>query len=179
MAAPIYAVDRDLVFRPIHPATDGPLAYVGYRDACTASFGDSHRAIKKTEYVQWLTHRVEEFPDGHVLALLRGQPIGQLELQVPYGSDRGYVNLFYVAKPWRRLGFGRRLHDFALGYFRSWQAQWIELHVARANEPAVNFYRSLGYRMVPVTQGGAEMWLMERPVPTAAPAEGRTDRAGT
>jgi ribosomal protein S18 acetylase RimI-like enzyme len=164
MTHPPTLIDRDLTYRRIDPAADGALAYSNYRETCLVSFGHTKRCLGETEYVQWLRKRIEEYPDGHVLALLQGRVVGQLELQVPYGLDRGYVNLFYVAGPWRRLGFGRRLHDFALRYFRSWEAQWIELHVASMNEGAVAFYRSLGYRLAEVEHEGSRMWLMERAV---------------
>jgi ribosomal protein S18 acetylase RimI-like enzyme len=156
------AVERALTYRRIDPISDGPVAYANYRETCIASFGSSKRCIRALHYTRWLSQRIEEFPDGHVMALLNGQIVGQLELQVPYGSIRGYVNLFHVAKPWRRLGFGRRMHDFALEYFRSWEAGWAELHVSSTNTAAVAFYRSLGYRVVEAEDG--QLWRMERSV---------------
>jgi ribosomal protein S18 acetylase RimI-like enzyme len=163
MIYPPPAVERDLTYRRIDCSVDLPLAYSHYRETCVASFGSSRRCMGQPAYAQWLARRVEEFPDGHVLALLRGQVVGQLELQVPYGLDRGYVNLFYVAAPWRRLGFGRRLHDFALTYFRSWEAAWIDLHVSSTNAPALCFYRSLGYRIAQIEPGHPQTtWRMER-----------------
>lgn len=156
------AVDRDLTYRRIDPSSDAPLAYANYREACVASFGSSTRCIGLPQYTRWLGQRVEEFPDGHVLAILNGQIVGQLELQVPYGLDRGYVNLFHVSRPWRRLGIGRRMHEFALRYFHSWEADWAELHVSCTNLPAVEFYRSLGYRVVKAEDG--QLWRMERAV---------------
>lgn len=157
-------VDRDLTYRRIDPVLDGKVAYAHYRETCIASFGHDGRCISEPQYLRWLERRVEEYPDGHVMAVLKGQLVGQLELQVPYGSDRGYVNLFYVAPSWRRLGFGRRLHDFALRYFHSWEAEWIELHVSPTNPAATGFYRSLGYRLADMEQGENRMWRMERAV---------------
>jgi ribosomal protein S18 acetylase RimI-like enzyme len=158
------AVERDLTYRRIDPSTDTALAYQNYRETCMTSFGSARQCMTPAGYSLWLARRVEEFPDGHVLAILRGQVVGQLELQVPYGLDRGYVNLFYIAPPWRRLGFGRRLHDFAMRYFRGWEAEWIDLHVSPTNTPAVGFYRSLGYRVAEIEPGPRGMWRMERAV---------------
>ncbi|HSU69044.1 MAG TPA: GNAT family N-acetyltransferase [Tepidisphaeraceae bacterium] len=160
----IARVDRDLTYRRMDAVADAALAYENYRQTCIASFGNEKRCIAESAYFKWLAKRIEEYPDGHVLALLRGEVIGQMELQIPYGLDRGYVNLFYVGKPWRRLGFGRRLHDYALHYFRSWEAAWIELHVSSTNSAATAFYRSLGYRLSEAEREGERMWRMERAV---------------
>jgi ribosomal protein S18 acetylase RimI-like enzyme len=158
-----------LTFRRIDPALDAEVAYSHYRDACTASFGDDASCSTPKAYLAWLTNRVMEFPDGHVIAMLGDEPIGQLELQVPYGLKVGYVNLFYVVAKWRRLGFGRRLHDYAERYFRSWEAESIELHVASGNHAAIRFYRSLGYHRALVEDEGGRMWRMEKSLIVPSP----------
>jgi ribosomal protein S18 acetylase RimI-like enzyme len=60
------------------------------------------------------------------------------------------------------FGLGRRMHDFALPYFRSWEAARIELHVSPTNADAVAFYRSLRYRLAELEPGVTQMWRMER-----------------
>src|SRR5215471_6432641 len=121
---------QPLTFRRINPDTEGDLAYANYHEAGVLSFGDASHCSTKAAYLKGLAARVEEFPDGHVLAMLGEDVVGQLELQVPYGLRVGYVNLFYVTRDWRRLGFGRRLHEeYLLRYFRSWEAETVELHV--------------------------------------------------
>jgi ribosomal protein S18 acetylase RimI-like enzyme len=164
MSLALAITDRDLVYRRIDPIADGAIAFANYRETCIASFGDDRRCMEESRYLHWLGRRVEEFPEGHVFALLSGSVVGQLELQIPYGAERGYVNLFHVTQAWRRLGFGRRLHDFALRYFRSWDAEWIDLHVSPTNRGATSFYRSLGYRIANIEAGKNPMWHMERPV---------------
>jgi GNAT superfamily N-acetyltransferase len=135
-----------LTFRRIDVDADGPLCFANYRDAAVATFGPSTRAASPRRYLPWLRSRVEEFPDGHVLALMGTECVGQLELQVPYGTDAGYVNLFYVAPAYRGRGFGRRLQGYAEKYFRSWEAVRVELDVSKTNDRAIGFYRHLGYR---------------------------------
>ena len=137
-----------LAYRTIDPAADADFAIRAYRDACRASYGSAESFPGRAKHLAWLRSRVEEFPDGHVLALLDGRPVGQLEMQVPYGMTTGYVNLYYVVPELRGLGFGRRMHDHALLYFQSWEADRIELHVSALNERAMGFYRSLGYKAI-------------------------------
>lgn len=137
-----------LTFRRINPDVDGPMCYANYRDAAVATFGPTTQSANPRRYLPWLRSRAEEFPDGHVLAFLGLDCVGQLELQVPYGSDAGYVNLFYVSPDFRSQGLGRRLHDFAEQYFRSWEADRIELDVSKTNDRAIGFYKHLGYHFV-------------------------------
>ena len=153
-----------LTFRTIDPSAgaDATLAYENHCDACRASFGPRARCSPFEQYRRWLASRVEEFPDGHVLALLGERCVGQLELQVPYGLDVGYVNLFCVTRPFRRQGFGRVLHDFAERYFRSWEATRIQLDVSPDNRAAVGFYRHLGYRFSHIDGETARLWRMEK-----------------
>ena len=135
-----------LTYRTIDPSADADFAVRAYREACRASYGTDASFQGRAKHLAWLRSRVEEFPDGHVLALLDGRPVGQMELQVPYGADAGYINLFYVVREFRGVGLGRRMHEHAERYFRSWEADRVELHVSQQNERATGFYRALGYR---------------------------------
>ena len=45
-----------------------------------------------------------------------------MELEVPYGLRTGYANLFYVTPAFRGLGFAQALHERAVLYCRSWEA---------------------------------------------------------
>ena len=76
-------------------------------DACRASYGDESAFPGRAKHLAWLRSRVEEFPDGHVLAYDGSRCVGQLELQVPYGLTSGYVNLYYVVPDLRGRGIGR------------------------------------------------------------------------
>ena len=152
-----------LPYRTINPDSraDADLALEAYLDACRLSYGDQSGFPGRRRHLDWLRSRVEEFPDGHVLAFDGTRCVGQLELQVPYGMTTGYVNLYYVAEAFRGKGYGRRLHEYADRYFRSWEATRIELHVAPVNEMALGFYRHLGYRLVRVE---GRLWRMARDV---------------
>jgi GNAT superfamily N-acetyltransferase len=137
-----------LTFRTIVLPRDAARAITYHRDACRATFGGGEfeqRLEAPGRYLKNLAARVEEFPEGHLLAFAGERCVGQLELQVPYGLTVGYVNLFYVAAPLRRRGYGRLLHARAERYFRSWEAREVELHVSPVNVAAVRFYEAMGY----------------------------------
>src|SRR5688572_11036440 len=110
--------------------------------------GSVGRLERPERYLRGLAARVEEFPEGHLLAFAGEACVGQLELQVPYGAEVGYVSLFYVTPAFRRQGYGRLLQRRAEQYFRSWEARRIELHVSPTNAGAVRFYQAMGYAVV-------------------------------
>jgi ribosomal protein S18 acetylase RimI-like enzyme len=155
----VIAAGPALAYRTIDPVADADFAVAAYVDACRASYGDDAAFPGRAKHLAWLQSRVEEFPDGHVLALLDGRPVGQMELQVPYGLTRGYVNLYYVLPNRRGRGVGTRMHEYAERYFRSWEATQVELHVSATNEQAMRFYRSLGYR---AARREGRLWRMTR-----------------
>lgn len=137
-----------LTYRRIDATADDAFAYENYRAACVASYGSDATALSPRRYRAWLRSRAEEFPDGHVFAMLGETRIGQLELEAPYGLATGYIDLYAVAAPFRGMGFGKLMHRYVETYFRAWEVREVELHVSPANEIAVQFYRSLGYRVV-------------------------------
>lgn len=151
-----------LAYRTIELPKDAPRAVTYHRDACQESFGDhfEHHLEHPARYLESLAARLEEFPDGHLLAFAGDKCVGQLELQVPYGSPVGYVNLFYVTPLFRRRGYGRLLHARAEQYFRSWEANIIHLHVSPENTAATEFYRAMGYHFA--RQEGDMLRLMKR-----------------
>jgi ribosomal protein S18 acetylase RimI-like enzyme len=139
-----------LTYRTIRLPQDSARAITYHRDACRATFGDGefeHHLERPGRYLKNLAARLEEFPEGHLLAFAADRCVGQLELQVPYGMSVGYVNLFYIAPALRRRGYGRLLQARAEQYFRSWEASEIELHVSPLNVAAVRFYEAVGYAL--------------------------------
>ena len=157
-----------LTFRMIDAVSDARLAFAHYRDAAAATYGPLGRKALADRYLPWLKSRVEEFPDGHVLAFLGERCVGQLELQIPYGLSTGYVNLFYVTRDFRRQGFGRLLHGYAESYFKSWEGTRIELDVSPENLDAIGFYRAMGYRFVQTPAAAPELRRMARNVTVAS-----------
>ena len=150
-----------LTYRTIDVDRDATLLVRHQREACVASFGDDSRFQGAERYLAWLRAKVDEFPEGFMLAMLDGVCVGQLELEVPWGMTRGYVNLFYVTPPFRGIGFSNLLHQRAELYFRTWEAQRIELHVSPRNAAALRFYRRMGYRRT-FEGDGRSLWKMQK-----------------
>ena len=153
-----------LSYRTIDPLGDARLAVAHQLDACVCSFGDARRFQGAVRYLRWLESKVEEYPEGFLMAFAGDQCVGQLELEVPYGSDVGYVSLFYVTPAFRGLGFAQALHDRATSYFRSWEADRIELHCSPSNERALRFYRKLGYARAPDAQDDGSLRKLFREI---------------
>ena len=111
------------------------MAYAHYREASIASY--QRDVTEKRRYLPWLRARVDEFPDGHLLAYLGKDCVGQLELQVPYGMSSGYVNLFYVSAPFRRQGLGRQLQARAEAFnvSNALLRNFIQIEVAWKSDP--------------------------------------------
>ena len=140
-----------LTCRTIALPRDAARAVAYHADACRSSFGDGDfqgRLERPGRYLEGLAARIAEYPEGNLLAYAGLRCVGQLEMQVPYGAEVGYVNLFYVTPPFRRQGYGRLLQARAEQYFRSWEARRIELHVSPTNTGAVRFYEAMGYAVV-------------------------------
>jgi ribosomal protein S18 acetylase RimI-like enzyme len=151
-----------LTYRTIDLDTDAAVVVTHQRDACVATFGDDRRHQGDRRYLAWLKRKLEEFPDGFVIAMQGDRIVGQLELEAPYGSPVGYVNLFYLRSEFRGRGLGRALQEYAERYFRAWEAARIELHVSPTNARALGFYRRMGYRVRRASEGGEALWLMEK-----------------
>ena len=140
-----------MTFRRIELPGDAARVVAWHADACRATFGEEAyraRLERPDRYLKHLSERIEEYPEGHLLAFAGSECVGQMELQVPYGAEVGYVNLFCVAPEFRRQGCGRAMHARAEQYFRSWEARRIELHASPTNPAAMRFYEAMGYRVV-------------------------------
>jgi GNAT superfamily N-acetyltransferase len=150
-----------LTYRTIDPLRDAELTVQHQIDACVATFGNDAPFQGADRYLRWLASKVEEFPEGFLLAFLDGRCVGQLELEVPYGLSTGYVNLFYLTREFRGIGFGPLLHERAELYFRSWEAASVTLHVSPTNHAAMRFYRRMGYARTFATSE-RRLWEMRK-----------------
>ncbi|MDJ0715352.1 MAG: GNAT family N-acetyltransferase [Prochloraceae cyanobacterium] len=62
------------------------------------------------------------------------------------GDRYAHIFLLYVAKEHRRQGIGTALMNYAQNWASSRGDRQISLQVFTNNQPAINFYQSLGYK---------------------------------
>ncbi|KMK95216.1 GNAT family N-acetyltransferase [Rossellomorea marisflavi] len=125
------------------------------RDSFRVSFG-TNRDFDEKEYVRWVEKQSDLFPDGFILLMEEGVPIGQLELTVKDYEDSkiGYVNLYYLIPERRGSGMGNKLHQYSLQFFRTHGVSEYHLRVSPSNHQALGFYRRIGMRECKKEFGG-------------------------
>lgn len=101
---------------------------------------------------------IEKRFDAFVVACLADRLAGYYSL-----GEGNYLWHLYVDPPVQRRGVGRALHDAAMAEIAARGFSSATLDVAAANEKALRFYRSLGWRETGrETADGLELILMER-----------------
>jgi len=86
-----------------------------------------------------------------LIARKADQPVGVAvyfsEFSTWRGSPGVYVQDLYVSSEVRGSGLGRQLMEAVFKRSRSWGATYCKLAVYGQNEPALKFYRHLGFRV--------------------------------
>ena len=102
---------------------------------------------------------------GSVLTALAGEEFaGVLAMDDRRGrfTGRGWIAFLYLCPEYRGMGLGRQLMDEAERHFKALGRKVLRLTVARDN-PAVGFYRALGFRRTGWTPGALEdLMVMEK-----------------
>ncbi|MEI5906905.1 GNAT family N-acetyltransferase [Bacillus spongiae] len=116
------------------------------RDSFIVSFGTDKGLGDEKEYLEWLLVKSRQFPEGFVLVLENDIPIGQVELTIKEykGKVIGYVNLYYLVPEKRKLGFGKKLHQYAMTFFNKNGVSEYHLRVSPNNSTALAFYKNMG-----------------------------------
>ena len=137
-------------FEPIDVNEHGELIISFRRDSFLLSFGSDKDFGNVEEYLEWVKVKSNQYPDGFVLVMESGEPIGQLELTIKEykGSKVGYVNLYYLIPEKRGMGLGKELHRYALCFFEKYGVKEFHLRVSPTNRNALSFYRKNGMQEV-------------------------------
>ncbi|HET7580109.1 MAG TPA: GNAT family N-acetyltransferase [Bacillales bacterium] len=151
---------RNLQFRTIDAEQDRETVLAFFRDTQMASVGNEDH-FDDEDYLNRIKKHVSVNPDGFVLALEDGKPIGQLELQIKSYQDRkvGYISLIYVTAACRGKNYSKKLLAYAENYFTGREMGEYHLRVSPANRRALRFYEKSGLAML-----GEEQSSMGYPV---------------
>lgn len=97
--------------------------------------------------------------EGTGSTILLDESDGRVVATVMVGDDghRGWVYYLGVAPDQRSSGLGRILMDAAEAWLRDRDAPKIQLMVRDDNEPAIGFYKALGYELQSVVTIGKRL----------------------
>lgn len=126
------------------------------RDSFIVSFETDEDFGDERQYLEWLKQQSMRNPNGSVLVVDNGNPIGQLELTIKEyeGNTIGYVNLYYLIPEKRGMGIGSFLHNYALEFFRENKVSEYHLRVSPSNKQAIAFYKKKGMKEMKLEMGG-------------------------
>jgi len=124
----------------------------------------------------WEQH-LEEWGRIFLVAEVSGEVVGYMMNRIEedegfFKGDyvrRGHVVSIAVLEGYRRRGIGRALMLEGMARMKSlYGAQEVVLEVRVSNEPAINLYRSLGFKVVRILRGyyldGEDAYLMAAPL---------------
>ena len=142
--------DTPLSFRPIDAVADAPLVLAFVRDLFAGSLpaGTFERAYGEDggRYLDWLQARCGEGEGFAMFACAGLLPVGLVVLSGVEGeAGLGYVNHYYLVAAARFHRLGDQLDRHAVATLQRAGFTRARLSVAEKNEPALRFYRRLGW----------------------------------
>jgi len=148
-----------------HPAQTQWLAEATIRPLAEADLPALEWDGEFTHFRRVYARAYERSRRGHALLWVAARPpgllLGQLfvllnsdtDPQVADGCRRAFIHSFRVRPQFRRGGLGSRLIQWAETDLLERGFDWVSLHVARDNEPAIRFYERWGYQRVEHVSG--------------------------
>jgi len=126
------------------------------KDSFAISFGSTEEFGDEQDYLEWAFAKSIQVPNGFMMVMEDEWPIGQLELTLTEYEGRriGYVNLYYLIPDKRGFDLGRKMHEYALNFFRENGVQEYHLRVSPTNSPALSFYQNAGMEEIGLELGG-------------------------
>ena len=160
-------MDDDALFAPISLPAEEALFSRCYSETWMASHGDL-RGYSPVLYLHAAAQHSKADPRCLVKMLRSdGALAGVIELDPQRGAEEGagWISLLYVQPELRSRRFGAQLMGHAVSYFRGLGRRTLRLHVSQTNEPALAFYKSMGFETVSRAEGvGGPLYLMEMPI---------------
>ena len=153
-------------FEPLDPVQESELYTLCYAETWQSSHGNLS-GFSPVIYLRMAELHARKDPQCLVKLFLGEDFAGLLELDPERGSEEGagWITLVYI-KPGLRGGrLGAQLIGHAVSHFRREGREKLCLHVSATNEPALGFYRRMGFVKRSQTQGvGGLLYLLEKDI---------------
>jgi mycothiol synthase len=147
---PPAAFPDDVDTRPYVPGVDDET----YVELLNASFLDHPTPMSVTLDRIRFVHALADFDPGGILLIVpRGddRPVAFARVEMTMNDDgepTGYIGFLGTLPAWRRLGLGRELLRWGIGYVRGRGAGLVELQAETTNERALGLYRREGFEPI-------------------------------
>lgn len=98
------------------------------------------------DYVKWFSKKTAIT----FLLLSNNKPVGYIYGYIAYRTDmiidkEGYINDFYIQPKYRGRGYGKKLLNEMLAWFKSKKLSYAQLDVPKPNKSARRLYKTLGF----------------------------------
>lgn len=118
-------------------------------------FNTEHNVQKYMDQAYSLEALTKDLQDADsviYLAFHEGEAVGHLKLNRGQAqTEKDYpgsmeIHRIYVLQDYKRLGIGKQFMDIAFHQAKEWQVDYIWLGVWEHNEPALKFYKKMGFK---------------------------------
>ena len=138
--------DYELCFDPVALPRERAMVEAFRREAWEAVYGslDEYQSNAKMADAERCRKRHRK---ALVIARLQGRPVGLMQLDPDFKSDEGlgHIALIVLSDEYRGMGLGAQFIGHAVGFYRALGRHSLHLRVAEDNEPAIRFYKKLGF----------------------------------
>ncbi|MDR3310491.1 MAG: GNAT family N-acetyltransferase [Oscillospiraceae bacterium] len=140
-----------LTFEPLKTEEFRAFWAAAHRETFRLTFGSEIADSDLAKELDRTRGYSEKSPDSSVIGTVGGTPaaIAQLEKRAGGGGSFGWVHFYYVSPQFRGNGYGRKLVDYSVEYFRNFELTRFYLRVAEINAGAIQFYLKCGFTRSP------------------------------
>lgn len=153
---------RNLIIRKaeisdLDMVVDMQLSLQRHLEKCSSSvwrYTEERKKFLRQDYVKYLADENSLL----LVAELKGEVVGFLSSTVAHRTDHlpkiiGNISSIYIQENFRRQGIGSRLVREACRFFRSKNAESLNLRYVLGNSEAERFWKTLGFKPILVTAG--------------------------
>lgn len=141
--------DANLWYRPLDMERDGEFYYQCRKDAWITIHGSLDN-FDGEGFLADARRQAKESPDAVWQAMLRDEPVGLLQLDIPTARREGVgpIPFLYLLPPYRRQGLGVQFIGQAVSVMRKLGCDRLRLRCAPDNAVAQRFYARYGFHKI-------------------------------